>query len=155
MISVELDPSFSFNSCSDVLSTLPFIHLRIHMLMWVPHHGCWTLIWSPITDHCCLLKAEGDENRASISYPPNPKTSQFKRHISAAQQLQPDRKHFIISGFFMFTSSSLKKNFADNLTPFLASSCLFTQPEIKWCSRTPTAGLPKDRSHNWPAEEGM
>lgn len=152
MISVELGPSFSFNPCyqHSLLSILEFI-----CCCGSPTMDVSPLCWSPMTDHRCLLKAEGDENRASISYPPNPKTSQFKRHISAAQQLKPNRKHFIIYSFFVFTSSSLTKNFADNLTPFLASSCLFTQPEIKWCSRTPTAGLPKDRSHNWPAEEGM
>lgn len=36
----------------------------------------------------------------------------------------------------------------------LASSCLFTQPEIKQCPRTPTAEFPKEWSHNWPSEQG-
>lgn len=52
------------------------------------------------------------------------------------------------------SSSKSYQEMCRQLDALLASSCPFTQPEIKRCPRTPTAELPQDWSHNWPAEPG-
>lgn len=53
-----------------------------------------------------------------------------------------------------FISLKSYQEMCRQLDALLASSCLLTQPEIKRRSRTPTAELPKDRSHNWPRWAG-
>lgn len=61
-------------------------------------------------------------------------------------------KHTTQSSVFMSTVDFLGpyQQMCRQLDALLTSSCLFTQPEIKCRLRTPTAGLPADRGHNWP-----